>query len=114
MSNVTLRASDLYSKHGFGDGDMIIWVEGIDLRGVDCQRVLVHLVREHLLPSLPEPIEVDDSPAYEMHNPIRAADWDYDVTCPPNLLAHEVAVPLVEVQAVIDRLAAEQSNSRKA
>jgi hypothetical protein len=75
MSNVTLRASDLYSKIGFGDGDMILWTEGIDLRGVDCQRVLVRLVREHLLPSLPEPIEVDDSPAYEMHNPIRAADW---------------------------------------
>lgn len=79
MSNVTFYATDLASKWGFCDGDILSEFELWDLfETVDEHEVLIRLVRDHLLPLLPELTGVDEIET--CHNPIRArteADNDF-------------------------------------
>lgn len=61
---------DLYSKHGFSDGDVMDEVcSELGLRRYR-HWLLVAIVRAKLLPALPNPIEVFEISTH--HNPIRA------------------------------------------
>ena len=90
---IRFPTAGLLSKWGFGDGDMLEdvldeWLNGkwpdddYDPLGFE-HRVLVRVVREHVLPHITTPIEV-----YEVgtvHNPIRAetvngVSWDWYTT----------------------------------
>ena len=80
MSGMFLDAESLASKWGFQDGDMpeefYEWLiaAGISTE-MDWHRVLVQLVRDRLLPLLP------DVQVYEIetsHNPIRATQETWD------------------------------------
>lgn len=74
MSNIILHASDLYSKWGFQDGDLLMDTQFDEqLEKMDDHKALESLIREFLLPALPDPVEIE---FYEsIHNPVRAADW---------------------------------------
>ena len=73
-----LATDDLFSKWGFGDGDVVedyLW-DHVDedlqarLFDLDQRAVLCQLVRSHLLPALDRPVEVYE--IQTIHNPIRA------------------------------------------
>lgn len=78
-----LRGGDLYSKWGFGDGDMLdelIWEGGF--RNVRApadthlgfeHEVLARCVERHLLPHLPPGVKLERIGT--CHNPIRVAGW---------------------------------------
>ena len=91
-----LDSESLNSKFGFGDGDLFwdfLWDNG--LGEVDNHRVLTEAVRRHLLPLLPEDVEV-----YEIgtiHNPIRT-----DCDAPSGV---SVAVTGEQVLAIASELA---------
>jgi hypothetical protein len=78
VNGIYLSGDSLFSKYGFNDGDMpdalMDWLDAdhpsVDYSVEDWHPVLVQLVRGHLLPLLPDGLEV-----YEIdtiHNPIRA------------------------------------------
>ena len=77
----TLRGDGLYSKWGFGDGDIVLEAlydledSGVPVTKADYEldhQVLIALVRAELLPKLPVPVEVFDLST--IHNPIRVED----------------------------------------
>lgn len=72
----TLRATDLYSKFGFEDGDMFMnfmWDEFGYGRAEHMTDPLIALVKTYLLPLLPEGMDVEEYAS--AHNPIRATDY---------------------------------------
>ena len=77
MSNIILAASCLYSKYGFEDGDILaetMFDAQLDsVEGVDDHKAIEKLVREYLLPALPDKVEIEFY--CTIHNPVRAADW---------------------------------------
>ena len=85
MQKATLNATDLCSKFGFGDGDVLMYffaniefdeeVHGDTLNGLE-NTVLVHLVRKHLLPLLPGVSTYEIS---SIHNPIRAEEYCHEL-----------------------------------
>jgi hypothetical protein len=113
---IRFPTAGLLSKWGFGDGDMLEdvldeWLDGkwpdedfaADALGFE-HRVLVRVVREHVLPHVTTPVEV-----YELgtiHNPIRAktvngGPWDDYTTDVDGWLEPEyVDVPLSEVLSI--------------
>lgn len=78
--------SGLLSKWGFGDGDMLddlLWDNGFFDHEIDASipdddfdtigfahRVLIRVVREHVLPAIEQDVEAQD--IHTIHNPIRA------------------------------------------
>jgi hypothetical protein len=74
MSAVTLRAADLYSKWGFGDGDILRDAfDDMNLGGIELEHeTLCLLVEDKLLPILPRPVKTDRIGS--IHNPIRVDD----------------------------------------
>lgn len=75
---VLLTARDLSSKWGFNDGDtpdhLFDYFYDNDLMdSFDWHEVLQKLVRKHLVPLLPEDLEVYDM--LTSHNPIRTDYW---------------------------------------
>lgn len=77
MSNIILAASCLYSKYGFEDGDILaetMFDAQLDsVEGVDDHKAIEKLVREYLLPALPDKVETEF--CITIHNPVRAVDW---------------------------------------
>lgn len=85
MQKATLNATDLCSKFGFVDGDVLMYsfdniefaegVPGDTLNDLE-STVLVHLVRKHLLPLLPGVATYEIGSA---HNPIRAEEYCHEL-----------------------------------
>jgi hypothetical protein len=90
QDSVTLNECDLYSKWGFGDGDIIreyFYTEGSVLDGLnekfdaiapDAPMSLDHLtliaiVKKYLIPALPYKVNAEEYTT--CHNPIRADKW---------------------------------------
>ena len=77
---VWLWSYDLVSKWGFNDGDMpenlLDHLDdlGISYGKTEWHPILRRLVREHLLPKIPQQVEVYDIET--IHNPIRASSVD--------------------------------------
>lgn len=76
-----LDAAAIYSKHGFGDGDLlcdVVWDldDAIGRPGlrVRQQHVLWSIFRSHLAPLIPAGVVQDDNDT-DLHNPIRAVDF---------------------------------------
>lgn len=77
--SLRLEAEALGSKFGFHDGDIPeSLLDECDRKDLpyppNWRSILCRLVKRHLLPALPEPVEV-----YELetnHNPIRAVDYE--------------------------------------
>jgi hypothetical protein len=82
VSTITLRASSLTSKWGFGDGDMIdeeLWdlYDGRDDQRPDSHRVLYALVERYLVPELERHgYKVVLEFVNTSHNPVRAETLD--------------------------------------
>lgn len=74
MKTVTLKADDLYSKWGFGDGDILRNAfDDMNLGGIELEHeTLCLLVEDKLLPILPRPVKTDRISS--IHNPIRVDD----------------------------------------
>lgn len=70
----TLHADSLWSKFGFGDGDLL-WEPLCDLgfEDVSDRVVLKRCIHKYLLPALPSPVEVWEIGG--IHNPVRAVDF---------------------------------------
>jgi len=78
---IRLYASGLFSKYGFGDGDIIdgiLWDNGLGQKAAVgkyadfglAHATLIDLVKTKLLPSLPFPVNTEE--ILTSHNPIRA------------------------------------------
>lgn len=74
MKTVTLKADDLYSKWGFGDGDALSDAfDEMNLGYLDLEHeTLCLLVEDKLLPILPRPVKTYRIGS--LHNPIRVDD----------------------------------------
>lgn len=112
-----LFTAGLFSKWGFGDGDMpddfLDWCDeqGIDYSGFRWKPTLTRLVRERLVPALDaevETVEISTS-----HNPIRASkvngedveDRWYDDWSDYGIKPEVVVVPFADVLAVAREVA---------
>lgn len=116
MKSVYLDTNSLFSKFGFCDGDVLdefMWdyepAQGGRLTGKPGSRVeflgfdhalLVRLVKKHLLPLVPRPVETYQ--ICSIHNPLRAEDGVV------NDFYAEVTVPYDAVAAEADALLAEE------
>ncbi len=108
-----LSAADLWSKHGFSDGDQVLefvyrhdldselkLVKGSEQHSGN-KAVLVKLVRQYLLPALPRPVDV-----YEIgtiHNPIRVEESE-GISPPSDIRNVEVKVTKEQVLAALKEL----------
>lgn len=78
MNVIHLNASDLFSKFGFNDGELIgdwLFDNYEQISDVDDRAVLVYLVRRYLLPKLADHTFTVDE-LVTNHNPIRVGEWE--------------------------------------
>lgn len=116
--SVELRAESLFSKWGFGDGDMLDDI--LEANGFDQEprrdddhlyfdhEVLALCVERYLLPELPEPVATFR--VGTIHNPIRAETvkkWEAEI--PPALLGFGVEISADTVLAVAREVRAARS-----
>lgn len=113
--SITLHARDLFSKHGFSDGDLLddfLWDHFNETHPVASHELLELLIREHLVPVLPVPLELER--IISIHNPIRVADcelerYDLGSTYPDTIVVIEDGVVLQAVQRMLTSAAAPRS-----
>lgn len=109
---IVLGASELWAKHGFCDGDILSdygWQVGDEW--YDEHRVLIHLVRQYLVPEIRRrghTVALDEIET--IHNPIRVSSWNgrmFDQwlgTEPEGIERIYVHVTRAQIRAAIDEV----------
>lgn len=98
MTDLHLHATSLFSKWGFGDGDIVdewYWdtFDGPIPNGISHHDVLIELVRKVLVPAIETAgHRIDVYEIDTIHNPIRARYFD-DVDVPDGMIYGDIDEP---------------------
>ena len=100
---VVLDADSLFSRYGFGDGDIL--TDALDNAGLSIENekeTLRWLVRHTLLPVIPFEVKVED--VITLHNPIQAVEECEHLASQVEALGISVTIPLSIIPAISEAL----------